>query len=335
MKKNVIALAVAAALAAPLAAQAEVSVTGGLQAELAIVGGDGTAGVPKGMYAMDGMEYGKENSGNYGYLKFAASEDLGGGMKALAVYNMQTAVDDVLATRDAYVGLTGGFGTVLAGKLATPYKSSTVKWDPFLATTAQARGSFGMSTLHNGYVNNAVAYANKFGPATFVAAIVLDEAADPTDGTKTNGKNGVSLSVNAPVGPVEVAVAYLDVSEMGGGAKNATAVKVGVKWTAGAITVAGQYEALDKGLGTSDNGDNDLYLTGSYAMGANTVSAGFGQNVVKTSGASDKTNTYMAVGVKHAFSKTTSVHAVYRASVNDMVNKADENVIAAGLRVGF
>jgi predicted porin len=351
MKKNVIALAVAAALAAPLAAQAEVSITGGLQAEVVSVSGD--SALANGLYAMDGMEYGKESSGSWGFLKFSASEDLGGGMKALAMWNAAINVGDGDATggsagfgqRDSYVGLTGGFGTVLAGTLSTPYKSSTVKWDPFLTTAAQARGSFGMNgKLHNGYVSNVLAYANKFGPATVVAAVVLDETADATDTTKTYGKNALSFSVNAPVGPVEVAFAYIDASEMGvdgtptaQAAKNSTATKIGVKWASGPITVAGQYEMIDKGYFSGGNdGDNVIYVTGSYAMGANTFSAGIGQTTEKnTGGADDVVKAYTALGMKHAFSKTTSAHVAFRSSTNDDAADNDESVITAGLRVGF
>lgn len=335
MKKNVIALAVAAAMAAPLAAQAEVTVTGGLQAELVSVSGDGLA---NGLYAMDGMEYAAADAGNWGFLKFSASEDLGSGLKALAMYNMNIAVDDVLATRDTYVGLTGGFGTVLAGKLSTPYKSSTVKWDPFLATAAQARGSYGMggTLLQNGYVNNALAYANKFGPATVVLAVVLDEA-DKGDGN-TYGNHAKSFSVNAPVGPVEVALAYIDVTDFGSASSpDGTATKIGVKWNSGAITVAGQYEMVDKGaLSGGNDGDTIIYVTGSYAVGANTFSASVGQTTeANTGGADDVVKGYTAIGMKHAFSKSTSAHVAFRSSTNDDAADNDESVFTAGLRVGF
>jgi hypothetical protein len=355
MNKNVIALAVAAALAAPLAAQAEVSIKGGLQAEVAMVSGDNMV---NGLYAMDASEYGKESGGSYGFLKFSASENLGGGMKALAMWNGVVNVGDTgsaggMTGRDSYVGLTGGFGTVLAGTLSTPYKSSTVKWDPFVMTAAQARGSFGMSTLHNGYVSNALAYANKFGPATVVIAVVLDEETDDTDRTKTSGDHAKSISINAPVGPVEVAFAYADLTDFGTNSTSSTAAgvdgilgtaddvvtttysetgtttatKLGAKWNSGAITVAGQYEVIDTGATDNTTG---MLVTASYAMGANTLSASVGSM-------DDGTNKYgyTAVGVKHAFSKTTSAHAVFRSSTNDDAADNDESVIAAGLRVGF
>ena len=56
MKKNVIALAVAAALAAPLAAQAEVSISGSWQAELDSISSD--------TKSAEGMYLGSGNRGN-------------------------------------------------------------------------------------------------------------------------------------------------------------------------------------------------------------------------------------------------------------------------------
>lgn len=349
MNKNIIALAVAAAMAAPLAAQADVTVSGQLQAEIVSLSGDGAL---EGIYIGDGAEAAKINSGNAGFLAFTASEDLGNGMKALAKYNFNVRADDASqGTRDAYVGLTGGFGTVLAGRMSSPYKSSTVKWDPFLATFAQARGSNGMSGYHNSYVSNALAYANKFGPVKVVAAVVFDEAADDEDTTKTSADHAKSLSLNIPVGPVELAVGYLDMTDFGtnpettspgpdlilGNADDVvtpasetgdlTAVKAGVKYAAGAITAAFQYETIDTGL--TDN-TNFMYVTGSYAMGANTFSASYGNvdNGTQTDG-------YMAVGMKHAFSKSTSVHVAYRVSDDDSAADADVNAVGAGLRVKF
>lgn len=344
MKKNLIALAVAGVLVAPLAAQAEVTVSGQLQAEVVSVSGD--AAPVEGLLFMDGAEYAKEGAGNSGNLAFSASEDLGNGLKALAKYNFNVRADkSSVGRRDAYIGLSGGFGTVLLGTLSTPYKSSTVSWDPFLATFAQARGNFGMSGLHNGYADNVIAYANKFGPAKVVAAVALDEAdtdAGVNDGD-ANGNHAMTFSVNVPVGPVEVAFAYIDVSEytltsdlyhadvgvnvpantqLG---EDATAMKVGVKYNAGPLTVAAQFEDLDEGLGDYSS----YYLTGSYAMGANTISASYGANDID-----NVEGNYMAIGVKHAFSKNTSLMAAYRASDTDIDN-TDENAVGVSMRVKF
>lgn len=351
MKKSAIAVAVAAVLAAPVAL-AEVSISGGLQAELRSVDGDG--GMRDGLYATDGGEYTSENGGSYGFIKFSASEDLGDGLKAIAMWNGAVNVGDSnaaggMAGRDSYVGLSGGFGTVLAGTLSTPYKSSTVGWDPLVMTSLQARGNGGMSDLHNGYASNAIAYAGTFGAAKVVAAIVLDEGNDPTNATDTNGEHAMSFSVNAPVGPVELAVAHVaadkfsDVNNLGLGAtatlvgastfNDLSATKVGVKWVSGDLTVAGQYEMLT--INTID--PTVVNVNVSYKMGNNILVASVGQtdwDVANT----DET-TYMAVAVKHAFSKNTTGWVGYRSTdVGNLYAPApdqDETSLSAGLRVAF
>ena len=348
MKKNIIALAVAGVLVAPLAAQADVTVSGQLQAEVVSVSSDDGAPRAEGIYLQDASVYGVENSHTASAIFITASEDLGNGMKALAKYGFDPLMgNDGSAMgnkRDAYIGLTGGFGTVLAGRMSSPYKTSTVKWDPFLATFMQARGNGGMSagaTGHGSYLDNVVAYANKFGMATVVAAVSFDETDADGDNT-TEGNHAMTFSVNVPVGPVEVAVAYLDASDMGADGTvvanyDAQETKVGVKYNAGAITVAGQYETRDNGLqgGATADGETFLYLTGSYAMGATTLSASYGQNTETFTVGDDMDHTYAAIGVKHAFSKGTSVYAGYRSTSPDTAVSSDESVIGAGMRVKF
>ena len=339
MKKNIIALAVAGVLVAPLAAQAEVTVSGVVQAEIVNVTSDGSR--DEGLYMQDASTYGAENGHNAGGLFFTASEDLGNGLKALAKVGLNLTNDGVNhgSNRDAYIGLTGGFGTVLAGRMSSPYKTSTVKWDPFLATFMQARGNGGASAGalgHGSYLNNALAYANKFGMATVVAAVAFDEADDGAG--STTGNHAITFSVNVPVGPVEVAVAYLDASDMGSTTSyDASETKVGVKYNAGAFTVAGQYETRDAGLqgGATADGETFMYVTGSYAMGATTLSASYGVNSQTFTVGDDMDNTYAAIGVKHALSKKTSVHAGYRATSPDTAVSTDESLVGVGLRVGF
>ncbi|MCW8829433.1 MAG: porin, partial [Gammaproteobacteria bacterium] len=320
----------------PLAAQAEVKISGGLQAEIVSLSGDN---VTEGLYMMDGQEGGNQNSGNWGFLKFSASEDLGNGMKALAMYNFNVRADDGSnGPRDAYVGLSGNFGTILAGKMSSPYKASTVSWDPFLTTSAQARGNYGMSTLHNGYVSNTVAYANKFGMAKVKAAIILDEAADDADSTETSGDHAFSVSVNVPVGPIELALAHHAADDFGTDVGNPLVVgdetetgdfsasKVGAKYAAGAMSVAAQMEMMDY-----DGDDVDhAYINGTFTAGANTFAVAYGQ---QDEDATDLTKTYMSVGVVHAFSKTTTAHLGYIGLDHD--DGTDDAGIAAGLRVKF
>jgi len=367
MKKNMIALAVAGAFVAPVA-MADVTVSGGLQAEVVHIGGNGAA--PNGMYLNDGMEMGKPNAGSYGFLKFAGTEDLGGGLKALGSYNFQVATDSGVDTRDAFVGLSHDtFGAILAGRLATPYKTSTVAYDPFLATSFQARGSLGMSTLQNGYVNNAIAYANSFagGMVKVVAALVLDENKNGTSDS-TVGKHAKSFSVNVdPISGLDIAVAYIDLSQMstcsttqninltnatidpitgnitgavvtnsttcGESGKDRNATKIGAKYTMGAFSIAGQVEMLNKGLTGSGEKGNVSYLTAGFKFDdANSINVAGGITDKKVLGGTDN-GTYAAVGFTHAFSKNTSAMVGYRQS--KITSNDKEDAFGAGLRVNF
>jgi predicted porin len=309
----------------------------------------------------DAQEAGSLGSGNWGGIFLTASEDLGNGMKAIAKYGFNVDVDNrTRGNRDAYIGLSGGFGTVLAGRMSTPYKSSTVKWDPFLATSGQARSNFGASGLHNSYANNVVAYANKFGPAKVVLGVSLDES-DNKDVTVTNptGADGeydaehtTTASINVPVGPVEVAIGYLNADAVDDG----DATKVGVKYTAGAIGVNFQYETLGAGAmtlsgdslatvlqalpgapaGIAADGETFMLVNATYSMGANTFAISYGQNsqdYTYVGGDDSIDNTHTTVGVVHSFSKTTSVHAAYTAL--DVDGEEDASGVALGMRVKF
>ena len=71
-------------------------------------------------------------------LGFKGTEDLGNGLKAVFLLEQGFNVDDGcsgqgnrLYNRQAYVGLSGGFGTAVGGRLYTPYYTFMFQFDPF------------------------------------------------------------------------------------------------------------------------------------------------------------------------------------------------------------
>lgn len=329
MNKNLIAIAITAALAVPSIAAAEVKIIGQAQLELVNTASDVR---PEGITLDDSAEGGSVGKGNASALGVTGSHDLGNGMTGLYKINYNFHADDgddSLSARDRFIGLKGDFGTFLAGRVNLPYKTATIKWDPFLATFMQARGSNGMSgSLHNGYADEVLAYANKFGSVKFVGAISLDENdVDPADG-ELDGDHAITFSINAPVGPVELAFGYVDVASE----DDASALKVGVKWNSGDLTVAGQFETLDEGLGDTSH----IYLTATMGMGNGaSISGSFGSQTDE-SDSDAKDGTYMAVGYKKALSKKVSWHGGV-VVVDEGVTGADNDAtqIGAGVRVKF
>jgi predicted porin len=108
MKKNIIALAIASAIAAPVAFADAPTVYG------------------QGYLSIDNLtDKGTSLNSHSSRIGIKGSEDLGNGLKA--VYKMEfgvnmTETDSGLSGRNAYVGLAGGFGTVLMGRHDTPFK---------------------------------------------------------------------------------------------------------------------------------------------------------------------------------------------------------------------
>jgi len=189
MNKKLIPFAVAAALTAPFAAQAEVTIYGKANVSYDGVKCDGgkrhykvTSNSPDGCVfgffdpdtgnVVAAADYGPASRASR--LGFKGSEDLGNGLKA--IWKMEVDVDiannnPVNSSRNAYVGLAGdAWGTFLLGRHDTPYKLSTAKLDYFSDQLADFNGTIGFEDLR---AQNAAAYISpNWGGFTLSGAIV-------------------------------------------------------------------------------------------------------------------------------------------------------------------
>ncbi|MDH5408490.1 MAG: porin, partial [Gammaproteobacteria bacterium] len=206
MNKKLIALAVGAAMA-PMAAQAEITPYAHIQFELANID-DGTD---------TSMRITDRERGRIGVK---GNHDVGGGMKAFATAEFDfvggnddsefgDAVDtddngdevkvrgNALRVREISAGVKGGFGQVEIGTLKSAYKyTGGVKYDPFVTTTLEARGAYGMSggkdfggaMGHNAFVNNAIGYKNKAGALSFWLTYSPDDSDTDNDNQGDDGQ---------------------------------------------------------------------------------------------------------------------------------------------------
>jgi len=228
MNKKLIAIAVGAALAAPMAAQADVNVYGRVQLELHNTKFDDGAGNSETVRNLT-------DQANMGRVGVNATEDLGNGLTGLAHIGFiaQSGNGSGLnKKRQNYVGLSGGFGTVRFGRLAGTYKGTNL--DPYIATTLEARsfggesrGNFG----HNGFIDDVVKYDNKFGMVKFSALATL--------GNNTNGDSGdFQAAADYKGGPLRVILAYSKNKDASDADLNYNAVKTNEKRT----KLAAQYK---------------------------------------------------------------------------------------------
>ncbi|GKS69888.1 outer membrane protein (porin) [Nitrosomonas sp. PY1] len=186
MKKKLISLAVAGALATPMVASAQgtnVTLFGSVQAEYATVNKDGQSS-----QALIGDETGRS--------KFGAqiTEELGGGLKAKArvEYGFSTGSGALGIARERWVGLANDqWGEMKLGRVQSPFKdfAGGMTIDPFAYTTLQASGSGGLMTASaNGlgsgassFVNSAARYDSPRVEGFSMAAILMPGDANRLD----------------------------------------------------------------------------------------------------------------------------------------------------------
>jgi predicted porin len=352
MNKKLIAMAVAASMAAPLAAQAEVTLYGQLQIELQnidIKNSDATDGiiVNPGSYVGQAPDPGGNTAiadNKRGRLGVKGAEDLGDGLKAIYKFEWQvnTATADVDdGDRESYVGLTGNWGTFLAGALKSPYKyTGGVTYDPLVTTAGEARRYGGMTTGvfgHNGFFQNTIAYAT---PKVGGFSAAIGYVPDNTDGA--NGSNAWDIKFNHKNFEVFFAQSnYLDSTTDN---SNFTANKVGGKITFAKMwTILAQYEMTtdEQGPGAGDDKGNLGFLGLQVKLGKNMLVAQGGSGKVDfDASTTDQTNTYYALGWIYKFTKKTRVFLTYRDSSTDDANgvsgnKNDSSAASAGLRIAF
>ncbi|HEY9017786.1 porin [Thiomicrospira sp.] len=356
MKKNILAIAIASAVAAPVAMANGPTVYGQMQVEIANVdnGGYGDNNFKGQRQAVTADESALKMADNKrGRLGIKGSEDLGNGLQAIYQFEWQIDTPNgniADGARIGMVGLKGGFGTFEAGRLKVPYKyTGGVKYDPFACTYLEARNSGGMSGGafgHNSFWDNSVAYKNDFGKVNVWVAYGVDGGNGDTD---TGNSGDLSASVTYKDGNYEAFVSTamdVDTSGEGTGTTPAaakadndlkyTANKVGGQYKMGNHTFSAQYEMITNEGTTASPRPNDdastvAFLGYQLKMGATTLVAQLGQ----TDDDADARDTdYMAVGAIHKLSKKTRVFGGYRNS-DQADGKGDYTAITAGLRIDF
>lgn len=320
MKKNILAAAVAALVVAPFAASANTTLFGHAHASVDILSAD--SGTNDSAVAI---------ASNSSRIGIKGAHDFGGGLKG--VYHMEWGVAGTgderdLGQRNRFVGLAGGFGTVLLGRHDTPLKIVGRKADLFWSTqlgqnrslTNPADGSPASWDLR---ANNVIAYISpKLGPVTIIGAYVADHklqgAATPNI-SEDNDFDAFSILAMGNFGPIFAAVGYEYhnlAAVSAGGEDQESAVRLTLTGNIGPAKVVGFYQAATDQAFTTGN-DRDTYGIGaSFKAGSNTFK---GQVYIADDNelqGDDSGATLFAVGWDRALSKSTSIYAQYASLDN-------------------
>ena len=318
MKRNLLALAVGAAIVMPGVALADAAtVYGRMDVSLDRVSIDNDTG-------------GSDNGTNWAVSSNASRFGVKGGadltdsLKALYVIEWQVSGDGDagdLAMRNRYVGLSGGFGTVVAGRMDTPMKTSQGKFDLFNDHAADIGGS-GMTAGDN-RVNDLIAYTSPKIAGMLTAKVALQPGeenesggactADADDATKCKDgvTDGFSLSLSAEQAGLYGAVAYdNDINGMD------TIRFVGV-FKADNLQAGLLYETTEQSdsqvaSGAAEPTGTAIIANVALTAGSNVFKAQIGQTTIDWDSAADDTDaTLIAIGAEHRFNKQTLVYAEY------------------------
>jgi len=335
MKKSLIALAVAGVVSAPaFAATANVDVYGKMHMSVSLYDDQPNT--------INDVQI----SSNASRIGFKGAEDLGSGLKA--IWQLESTVDldeqgGSFATRNSFVGLSGGFGTVLAGTHDTPLKNIGRKIDLFGDTIADSRNVMGqgsdtrarnmvayMSPSFSG-LDFAAMYSTDLGAATSQSVSCVPVATTPpstsctvtpavagTTGDKDNSSI-YNLSATYANGPLFLGLGYGDGDghEKAGFGKH---MRAAAGFTFGSFKVVGQYDKRDDdntvaGAAAVQNGDYDAWLVGgAYTMGAMVFKANYMDGDFDGAGAADPKQ--WTVGMDYNLSKRTTVYALYADAEN-------------------
>lgn len=323
MKKSLLALAVLSAFAGAASAQTSVTVYGVVDMALQHENNGGAAGSKT---ALDsGIESGSR-------LGFKGSEDLGGGLKANFDLEMGVNADNGTSSqggltfgRQAWVGLSGNFGSVNFGRQYAPIFIATDSVDPFDAGIIS--GQAGSGTSSSGILglfgtpfrtNNTVNYTTtNLGGFTGSAAYSFGEVAGNNSANRQIGLSGTYAN-----GPALATVAYHKANDALG---NATKILfVGGTWDFKVVKAAAAYGKTTTDLNTVDNKTAMLGVTVPVGPGNILGSWVHQKNDLVGGGKSNQ----LAVGYTYAMSKRTDLYTSYSRTAND----ANDN--AGGLAAG-
>lgn len=210
-------------------------------------------------------------------------------------------------TRDSFVGVEGGFGTVLIGRLGA-LNQWLYDYNLFGDQVGDLGNIWGGDGLP-GRASNAAWYRTpSFGGATLALTYVPDQGAN--DGSSYIGK------AEYGTGGIKLGGAYANFGN-GTGSSDTKAAAITASYDAGAFSVGGGWQR-ETNIGGMSNADRDKYTLGAAVKvgSSGTVKAQY----TKADDLDNTSNTsaeQWAVGYDHAWDKNTTLYVAYASTDND------------------
>lgn len=326
MQKKLIALAVAGLVAAPAFAQSNVTIYGIADVGFFHANGSGTK--------VNAIDTGGFSGSRIG---FKGTEDLGNGLKALFTLEYKINPDEDSgvggtknSSRQTFIGLTGSFGTVVAGRLQPMAKTFVDTFDPIASTSFSPTYDLHKGTIHTGIrLNNAVAYVSPTMSGftgqvaySFAGAGTTGDVAYADDQERILGLAGMYSN-----GPIGAGVVYHRVTNVNNvSANDSKDWALGGSYDFGVVKLMGLYGRHKDDA--ADTTDKTWTLGGQVPVGAaDTIYVGYTK--LKADG-SDMDAKGWALQYSHNMSKRTMLYAGYsRISNDDAATESVAGITAA------
>jgi predicted porin len=341
MTKNILAIAIAAAVMAP-SAFAAATVYG-----LAHVGAASQD---------DGVASTTSIVSNSSRLGVKGSEDLAAGMKAVfqiettVNFDGETAQSDNVGTnttadasgiggtlRNTFAGIGGGFGTVLLGRHDSPIKLVNRKFDLFgdqIGNSRSITGGNGTNALIDGRHNNVLAYASpSFGGFSVLAAYVPGGGiGNEQNSAQRNKADAMTFNVTGDIGNLGLGLGYINIGRNGTTLTNTfEAFNLGASYKMGAAMIVAMYQNDNARKATGTTGTRDVYGVGaSYQVTAAGTIKGQYHVAGKNGSVANSGGTLMNIGYDHAMSKNTTAYVNYAMATNEDAAAYSVNLAGAG-----
>jgi len=297
------------------------------------------------------------------------SDDLGDGMSAMYQFDMRVSVDtgDTSSTSgklfdgNNYLGLKSNFGTVMLGRLDSPYKTSTRNLDVFFDVAGDNRSVNGSSMAgllsHDRRYDNVIAYVSPSMSGFGIAAAAVFGGENPL-ANSTKG-TGYSLNGTWKMDAFYAALAYDSLKygtpttgDLGPGTAGKqlddtdTAFKLAGGWSMDAFTLNAVIEMPSAKVAATgqETKNTNFYVAGKFAFSASdAVKLAYtnrGDQDVSGAGALPQGKqgnhaSQIAVGYDHNLSKATSVYANYVKTSADPTTASDPSVLSLGMKHAF
>ncbi|MGH8459719.1 MAG: porin, partial [Nevskiales bacterium] len=272
------------------------------------------------------------------------SEDLGGGLKAnfqfesgFDISTGRSLQGGALFGRQAYVGLSGGFGAVTLGRQYTAYDAlrgdTNNTYDSAFATTGTAWNTGVVD--YTSRVNNSIAYKSPdFGGFSGSAVVALGEDKTPTASASRN----TSLQPRYANGPILAGYAHQTEKSVGGVPSNRKYNLIAGSYDLGVASITGGYNIAKQG----PTEDKEYQLGVKVPFGAASVAAGYSRAKTETAGVTSKGTGYSIAGL-YDLSKRTALYAAWNQTKADFAAfvapatsaTVKTSVVAVGIRHRF